>query len=110
MRPLRALALVVLGSLAAAAPVAEAAEPYTIVLKSFAFAPATLQVPVGATVRWLNRDEEPHNVLNLEGRFHSNAMDTNEAFSYTFTAPGSYHYICTIHHQMSGVIIVGPAP
>ncbi len=107
---MRALALAILGSLNAAVPVAGAAEPYTVVLKSFAFAPATLRVPVGASVRWLNRDEEPHNVLNLEGKFHSNAMDTDEAFSYVFTAPGTYHYICTIHHQMSGVIIVGAAP
>ena len=104
------IALVIMGSFAAGTPAAGEPQPYTVVLKSFAFAPATLQVPIGATVRWLNRDEEPHNVSNLEGRFHSSAMDTNEAFSYTFTAPGSYHYICTIHHQMSGVITVGAAP
>src|SRR5207245_3922600 len=51
---LAALALV---TLTAAAPTAPRVE-----IKHFAYGPTTLTVPVGATVTWVNEDEEPHTV------------------------------------------------
>jgi plastocyanin len=100
------LALLVRG--AAAEPPAPAAPSATIRIsvKEFMFAPTSLTVRVGSTVTWINLDEEPHTIVSESGLFRSGALDTKESFSYTFSTPGSYRYLCTIHPRMMGVIVV----
>jgi amicyanin len=75
-------------------------------ISNFKFNPATLTVPVGATVTWTNQDEEPHSVAGKDGSFHSPGMDTHGTYSFTFTTPGSYDYICSIHPFMTGTVVV----
>jgi plastocyanin len=85
---------------------AQAAQTISISAQNFMFSPATITVKAGATVTWVNHDEEPHTIFNDAGLFRSSALDTNESFSYTFDKPGTYRYICTIHPRMTGTIIV----
>ena len=33
-------------------------------------------------------------------------MDTDEAFSFTFSTPGEYYYFCSLHPHMTGTIVV----
>jgi plastocyanin len=75
-------------------------------MKEFMFAPATINVAAGTEVSWLNADDEPHTVVSDTGLFRSGAIDTNERFSFKFTAPGTYHYTCSIHPRMVGTIVV----
>ena len=77
-----------------------------VAITDFKFSPATLTVPVGATVTWTNQDEEPHTVAAKDGSFHSPGMDTHGIYSFTFTNPGSYDYICSIHPFMTGTVVV----
>ena len=77
-----------------------------VVAKEFMFSPATLTVAAGTTVTWSNRDEEPHTVVSETGLFRSAALDTNESFSFRFDQPGTYRFVCSIHPQMTGTIIV----
>jgi len=81
----------------------------TVNIDNFAFAPATLTVTAGTTVTWKNDDDSPHRIGDKNGTFKSAALDTDDTFSHTFTAPGEYAYICTIHPYMAGKIIVKPA-
>ena len=85
---------------------AQAAQTINISAQNFMFSPATITVKVGATVTWVNHDQEPHTIFNDAGLFRSSALDTNDNFSYTFDKPGTYHYVCTIHPRMTGTIIV----
>jgi amicyanin len=87
---------------APAAPVG----PNAVTIENFKFAPQSLTVPVGTTVTWTNQDEEPHTVAAKDGSFHSPALDSHQTFSYTFQAPGSYDYVCTIHPFMTGTVVV----
>jgi plastocyanin len=107
-----AAALLAAGALARAdaPPAAAPAAGYAITLEHFLFAPTTLTVPVGATVRWQNRDAEPHTVVSVEGLFRSGALDQGDAYAYTFQAAGRYRYVCSIHPQMVGTIVVTAAP
>ncbi|MDT5368065.1 MAG: hypothetical protein QOC62_2496 [Mycobacterium sp.] len=89
-------------SSAPAAPVAGNA----VNIKDFKFDPATLTVPVGATVTWTNQDEEPHTIAAKDGSFHGPGMDTHGTYSFTFTKPGTYDYICSIHPFMTGTVVV----
>lgn len=89
---------------APAPPVAGTAVSIT----NFAFSPAALTVKAGDTVTWTNHDEEPHNVVAGDGSFRSAGLDANGTFSYTFTKPGSFDYICGIHPFMRGTVVVNP--
>ena len=75
-------------------------------ISNFAFVPATLTVPVGATVTWTNRDEEPHTVAASDGSLHSPGLGTNATYSYTFPTAGRFDYICSIHPFMHGTVVV----
>jgi len=91
------------GSLAAAAETAEAAK---VVVKDFMFMPMSLTVKAGATVTWVNMDDEPHTVVSSTQLFRSGALDTKETFSFKFTETGTYHFTCSIHPRMVGTIVV----
>lgn len=83
-----------------------AAGPNQVVIDGFAFAPATLTVPAGTTVTWINRDEEPHTVAASDGSFHSPGMGTGAVFTHTFSAAGTFDYVCSIHPMMRGTVVV----
>jgi plastocyanin len=89
---------------ATGSPAAVAGDQVTI--DNFAFAPATLTVKVGSTVTWTNRDEEPHTVAASDGSFHSPGMGTGATWSYTFSTPGKFDYVCSIHPMMHGTVVV----
>jgi plastocyanin len=101
-------ALLAFGVTGAVAQQIAAAGPAEIAIQNFAFLPATLTVARGSTVTWVNRDEEPHNIVNVDQPrvFRSAAVDGGEKFSFTFSNPGTYKYICSIHPHMSGTVVV----
>lgn len=77
-----------------------------IVVKEFMFQPTALTVKAGVTVTWSNQDQEPHTIRSDTGLFASGALDANESFSFRFEKPGTYHFICSIHPRMTGIIVV----
>ena len=80
-------------------------EDLSIMIDNFTFEPAQLTVKVGTTVTWKNHDDIPHTVVSA-GKFRSKTMDTDEGFSFTFTAAGGYKYFCSLHPHMTGMIKV----
>ena len=88
------------------APATTGTDQYTVVMESFAFTPAELTVPVGATVTWTNLHAANHDVVAVDGTFRSPLLGTSETYSFTFTEPGEYPYICSIHSSMQGTIVV----
>jgi plastocyanin len=76
-------------------------------IDNFTFAPPTLTVAAGTTVKWTNRDDIPHTVVSQDKTtFKSKALDTDDSYAYTFTKPGSYDYFCSIHPKMVAKVIV----
>ena len=88
------------------ATVPAAANAAAVKIDNFNFTPPTLVVPSGTTVTWTNDDDSPHSVREKDGKFKSAALDTDDTFSQTFTAPGEYEYFCSIHPRMVGKIVV----
>jgi len=82
------------------------AEAKQVVVDNFSFAPAMSAVAVGSTVTWTNRDDVPHNIVSTEQKFKSPVLDTDEQFSHTFDAPGTYRYFCSLHPRMTGQVVV----
>jgi 3',5'-cyclic-AMP phosphodiesterase len=76
-------------------------------IDNFAFSPATLTVKSGTKVVWINNDDVPHLIVNVEGKFKpSVVLDTNQRFAATLTAKGTYKYFCSLHPQMQGTVVV----
>jgi plastocyanin len=83
--------------------------------RPFAFRPASVTVPAGTTVRWVNEDPVFHTVTStasLErkrptGLFDRSLFARNQTAEYKFTRPGTYHYYCRPHSEfMAGTVRV----
>ena len=78
-----------------------------VAIIDFDFAPASVHVAVGTTVRWTNGGVAPHTVTAKDGSFDSGFLNTGEVFSRQFTAVGVIEYLCAIHPAMIGTVVVG---
>lgn len=101
-----------LGGLAAAvaipagaiATTAHSAAGKTVTVKSFKYAPATVRVKKGQSVTWRFKDGPvPHNV---KGKGFKSKDLTSGSYKHRFSKKGSYSYICTIHPNMKGKVVV----
>ena len=92
-------ALLVFGAIAAQ-------EENVVAIDNFTFTAKELTVAVGTTVKWVNHDDIPHNVVDKNKAFRSKPLDTDESFTYTFASAGTFNYFCGLHPQMAGKIIV----
>jgi plastocyanin len=81
----------------------------SVAIKNFAFAPAALTVKAGTAVTWINQDTEAHTVTSQgRGPLRSSALSTGARYSYRFTTPGTYKYLCTVHPFMTATVTVTP--
>jgi len=87
-----------------------AAATTTVEIKSFSFQPASITVPAGAMVTWINRDAVAHTVTADDGSFKSPSIPGNGGkFERNFSEPGTYKYHCSPHPSMKGEVVVTPA-
>lgn len=84
------------------------ATPNTVIIKNFAFSPASLTVPKGTKVTWTNNDGPAHTVTATDNgnTFSSGSIASGASYSFTFTTAGDFNYQCTIHPQMVGSVHV----
>ena len=81
--------------------------PTEIAIDNFQFAPPTLNVKPGSKVTWINKDDVPHLIVNVQQRFKaSGILDTDQRYSATLTKLGTYDYFCSLHPKMQGKIVV----
>jgi plastocyanin len=85
---------------------ARALAPNQIGIDNFAFAPTPLTVAAGTAVTWINRDDVPHIIVDVRGRFTSRVLDTNQQYVHQFSDTGTYDYFCSIHPHMTGRVVV----
>jgi plastocyanin len=72
---------------------------------AFRFSPSTITVDTGDTVAWTNDGSEPHDVTG--SGLASGILQPGQGYSHTFTNPGTFRYLCSIHPQnMKGTVIV----
>lgn len=95
-------------SLPAGSDPAVAAAGAKILMTDNRFQPGTHTVPRGTTVAWVNNGTNVHNVSSFDGRVESGSIPSGKAFTYTFTQPGEYQYLCRQHllNGMRGSIVV----
>jgi plastocyanin len=96
----------VIGAMLAFGTVAAQDATNVITIDNFTFTPKELTVAVGTTVKWVNHDDIPHTVANKDKAFRSQALDTDDSYSFTFTSAGTFDYFCGLHPHMVGKVIV----
>jgi plastocyanin len=82
------------------------ADEISVTIKNFDYSPMELDIKPGTTVVWKNLDGEPHTIASTDGMFRSPALDQNDSYSFTFSRPGVFKYICSIHPKMKATITV----
>jgi plastocyanin len=87
-------------------PGAAPATTNSVMIQNYAFGPASVTVKAGSTVTWTDQDEDSHTVTADSGAFSSQPLTNGQAYSHTFTAPGTYTYHCSIHPYMHGTVMV----
>jgi plastocyanin len=75
-------------------------------IKNIGYLQPRLEVTVGTTVEWSNRDPLPHSVTAVDKSFDSGLIQPGESFRYTFTRAGSFNFYCVPHPFMKGVVVV----
>jgi plastocyanin len=109
--PLRIVAVAAvagLGSVALPVGSAQSASSRTVHVKGIDFSPRVLKVRPGTTVRWTFEDANtPHNVTSRgRTKFRSSPTKQSGSYAFRFTKHGRYAYVCTIHLNMKGTIVV----
>lgn len=103
--PLR-IAAALAGALALAGAVAaDAPARASIIIDGTRYDPATLTVKRGARVAFVNKDPFPHTVT-APGKFDSKEIGAGKTWTYTAAKAGRFDYICTLHPNMKGTLIV----
>ena len=80
-----------------------------VAIRTFAFVPDTITVPVGATVTWVNCESpliEPHTTTSDSLGWNSPQFAAGERFTRRFDVAGEFPYHCEPHPFMVGKIVV----
>ena len=76
----------------------------------YAFSPRNLVVQLGASVMFVNDGSDGHDVTGTGpgGDWRSGPLAPSERYSRQFGLPGTYAYVCSIHPEMRGSVVVQP--
>ncbi|BDE08058.1 hypothetical protein WPS_33340 [Vulcanimicrobium alpinum] len=81
--------------------------PTTVVhIKNFAFAPETVTIAAGGSVKFVEDDDTPHTVTATDNSYDSGNLDKGQSFTHAYEKPGTYAYLCAYHPYMKGTIVV----
>ena len=81
------------------------------------FVPSTLNVSVGTTVRWINKDDltsgdahtvdsgKENQVTPITNLFNLTFTKKNESHEFTFNSTGIFDYYCALHGETGKVIV-----
>lgn len=85
----------------------------TVEAKDNRFDPATIEIDVGTTVRWVNVGRNSHNVLDIESEefgVATSKFGPGKVYTHRFDTPGTFAYWCSLHGSrtrgMVGRIVV----
>ncbi|HEX7123656.1 MAG TPA: cupredoxin family copper-binding protein [Gemmatimonadaceae bacterium] len=103
-----AAAAAALALLAACAAGSGAPRTHVVEMRGFAFVPERVEVAVGDTVVWINRDVVPHTATGKDAEWNSGSIASQQRWSLVPSDTGTFAYICTFHPTMTGTLVVRP--
>ena len=79
----------------------------TVNIYNHAFGPAQLKVASGTTVRFVNKDTEPHTATADNDLFDTGELEPGESLEIYFEGSGTVPYHSEPHPDMKGSLVVG---
>jgi plastocyanin len=76
----------------------------TVTLQNIAFNPSQIDVGVGGTVTFVNKDSVAHDIVG--SGWDSGSLAPGASFSQTFPTAGTFPIHCIIHPSMTGSVTV----
>ena len=97
--------IIATGAVILLASTAQAAE-IKVDIQGFKFKPAVINVSVGDTVTFTNRDGAPHTATAVNGSFETGTLGKGKSNSIAFDSAGTYAIFCAIHPAMKATVVV----
>ncbi|SMB94479.1 plastocyanin/azurin family copper-binding protein [Deinococcus hopiensis] len=88
------------------APRAAVASAFSVDMQGMKFQPGTISVNVGESVRFVQKDDVPHNVVINDVMESPPSMKKGQVYTHTFSGPGTYRVYCEIHPTMTMTVTV----
>lgn len=83
------------------------AEKHIVFIKDFKFIPNVLEITVGDTVFWINKDQVRHTVISDNDFIpNSEILLYNEDFEHTFAQPGIYIFSSSLYEQVEPMMVI----
>ena len=79
---------------------------HEVVIDATSYSPQILDVGVGDTIVWTNKDLLVHTVTAENGEFDSGDMAPDETWRFTVQRTGEFVYRCVYHPPMTGHVRV----
>jgi plastocyanin len=92
------------------APAAPAAITKTVSVKRAAFAPSTVSITAGDSIRWRNDDTRDHQIVSTTGTFASPVLRPGRTFTFRFDVADTYRYRDALNPSVTGTVKVAGAP
>jgi len=81
-----------------------------VAVVDYGYQPGVIQIQANSVVKWVNRGDEGHDVTGTGpgGAWRSGPLAQGESYQRQFALPGEYPYVCTVHPEMRGFVLVQP--
>ena len=78
-------------------------QTHTILLENNQFKPTKLDIKIGDSIIWINKDSNQHTITFEDARLNK-ILNKGETISYTFKEEEEARYFCRFHSGMQGSI------
>ena len=82
------------------------AKNHQIEIKSLKFSPSKVEVGVGDTITWTNKDIAPHTATAQDKSWDTGKLNRGESKTITVTEEFSANYYCRFHPNMKAKLIL----
>ena len=76
-------------------------------MRDFSNEPPRISIIAGTVVRFVNVGQALHSATADDGHFDTGLIGNSQSQAFTFDAPGTYSYYCTLHGLPGGVGMAG---
>jgi plastocyanin len=81
-----------------------AGKSHQVIIEGMKFVPERVEVAVGDSITWVNRDPVPHTVTNTAKKLESGTIEPNGKWRYVVRRKGDVDYVCRFHPGMRGTL------
>ena len=81
-----------------------AGKAHQVVIEGMKFVPERIDVAVGDSITWVNRDPVPHTVTNVAKKLESGTIAANGKWKYVVRRNGEIDYVCRFYPGMRGTL------